>query len=430
VRYCGFVVIVAVLCLCNEASAQAAGIRGMVKDEDGRPLEGVWLEARKARTGVLDSETYDGEPFTHTRSLSDGTYSLHGIDAGLWLFTVVRCGSQTDSGMVELVRELTRREAIPSVPIARILQCYVAGKTVVRELNIVLGSGKSPMRCRLVGSKLRAEQFGYQVSMRLWKPTHSGPGVHVEEFSGSDIDSTRNPFYYYGVPDVDGNADLGGVSLGEYGEIAVDAFTLDSEQPSVFGTVFFGARRDLHVADGAYDIPVRPHGIVHLAAKSAEVDASGGVVYTIWDEEGSEGGRYDDGRGGGVALILNDGAYAVRAMCGNLVSPLTPMIVGQGTGSVPLSLAMEPCAPYSVRIVDQDGKGLDHYAIRLNIVKAPGVVAPIGPSLFCLNGQVSVENIRPGEYEAQFQYSDRAPFVQPLRLGADEVARVVVPPAH
>jgi hypothetical protein len=36
-------------------------------------------------------------------------------------------------------------------------------------------------------------------------------------------------------------------SVGEYGEIAVDAFTLDSEQPSVFGTVFFGARRDLHV---------------------------------------------------------------------------------------------------------------------------------------------------------------------------------------
>jgi hypothetical protein len=78
-----------------------------------------------------------------------------------------------------------------------------------------------------------------------------------------------------------------------------------------------------------------------------------------------------------VALILSDGAYAVRAMCGNLASPLTPMIVGQGTGSVPLSLAMEPCAPYSVRIVDQDGKGLDHYAIRVNIVKAPGLWPPL-----------------------------------------------------
>jgi hypothetical protein len=284
------------------------------------------------------------------------------------------------------------------------------------------------MRCRLVGAKLTPEEFGYQATVLRSKPSHSAPGLHEEKFSSSD--NEMEPFFYYAVPDADGRVDFGGATLGEYGTITVDAFTLDPEQPNVFGTVCSSALRDVRTADGTYEVPMRPHGIVRLTAKPTDVDARAIVQYTIWSGNGSEDNRYGDTQGGGVALILNSGVHVVRAMHGNIASRLTPMVVDQDTGSVSLSLAMEPCAPYSMRIVDQDGKPIERYAIRLNIAEEPGVVAPIGPSLYCLSGQVRIEGIHPGEYEAQFRYDVRPPFDQSLRLGADEVAEVVVPPGY
>jgi len=421
---------VAVLCICRDASAQGAGIKGVVQDADGRPLEGVWLEARKAGSGVFDSMTYDGQPVAHTRSLSDGAYLLDGLDAGVWLFTVVRGGAQTDSEMVALVRELVHGEAIPSVPMARILRRYVAGKTVAHEVNIVLGSGGSPLRCRLRGSELKPEGFGYQVSILLAKPSHSPPGSGVATFSSTSDNPMLNPFYYYAVPDADGNVDFGGVSVDEYASITVDAFSRDPEQPSVVGRIYDGAVRDLRVADNTYELPVRRHGIVHLAVNAANVNERARVLYSIWAEDGSEASRYGEGGGGGVALVLNDGVYAVRAKLGDLASRVNPMIVDQEAGSTSLSLAMEPCTPYSMRFVDQDGKPLYHYSIRLGVGEAPGVVAPIGPTLFCENGEVRVEGLLPGEYVAQFRYDVRPTFVQSLRLGSDEVTKVVVPPDH
>jgi hypothetical protein len=79
--------------------------------------------------------------------------------------------------MVDFVRKLTpgrqpKRPNRADIAVLRGGQDCEAGAKYRSRSQVSLRCG-----CRLVGSKLRAEQFGYQVAMRLWKPTHSGPGV-------------------------------------------------------------------------------------------------------------------------------------------------------------------------------------------------------------------------------------------------------------
>jgi len=113
---------------------------------------------------------------------------------------------------------------------------------------------------------------------------------------------------------------------------------------------------------------------------------------------------------------------------GEWASPLTPVRVQLSGEPMVVTLPLQECPTFTLNLVDQEGKPLHHYRMRLGVEGTSEFPDPCRAGLYCMNGSVNVSGLLPGTYDVQFQYDMQPPFVQRIEVRPDAPTVAVVVP--
>lgn len=390
------------------------GIKGSVRDVDGKPVAGAWIEARQVAHATLDPSDFKGEPAQGIRSAADGAYSLRDLGHGTWIVTAVGSATpRTDDEMKALVRASAKGTLPGGVAVTRLVRHYQDDSARVEALDLGLTSAaEQSLHGRLVGV-FDPEHFHYEVQCSHPRTNYNPPGADSNNISvtvtggGEPVVSvSASPPVFSAVPTADGQFDFGSFAVDEHDTITVEAFPLAQDDWGFRHTTFAGPVAKLVQGAHGVEVPLPGLRVVTLRAVGLPDGAIGRQPeYTIWDEQGTFSG-YPGPRAQATTetrrVILPIGSYLVRAAAGGEESSIVPLRV-EAAGELPdVVLELLPLPHNEVTLVDEAGQPIADAWIYIGTDATVGFRNPF--PLFVVTdgtGKISNMSLSPGRYHAQ-----------------------------
>jgi len=306
------------------------------------------------------------------------------------------------------------------VAVGRVIRHFGAHPRFQQErldIGLAVGSATAkPLGGRLTGAFVPG-RFAYEVRFRPTNMVRAGEGETTVSVSFSSDDPNT---IFSTVPDADGRFDFGALEYTDDDAIAVECFALSEADEGVADTPFSGAIVSLVKSKDGVEIPLQGRRVVTLQAMTAEGQpmtmASGNEIeFTIWDERGSEmNWTREEPK---LREPLPDGTYLARAVLGERASALTPFTLA-GAGEAPeIALVLQPCAPFTVTVVDQNGAALPTLMfLKLGNEASAAFPAPRRVSAFCKDSAFTLQGLLPDTYDVEFRGGTAPPFVRRLEL--------------
>jgi hypothetical protein len=412
------------------AEPKSLGLRGGVYDAGVKPVVGVWVEARRLEQGALAASDFEGAPVHAMRSDPLGLWVFPELGEGTWVVTAV-AGTQprTDEELQQCARP---GEKLPAdVAVSRVIRHLDEERGFRQEridIGLALGSTTdAPLRGRLTGV-FAPERFAYELRLRHTKMTRGGAGetTITFSFSGNEPSPVLST-----VPDREGRFDFGGFAVSEYEDtLEVASFALGAADADLEGQVCSQQVVTFANWKDGVEVPLPTRRVVTLHATGPDgvplkMHDGTEVNFTIWDEHGTE--MNFPGEGSARQEPLPDGTYLVRADDGGEQASTLTTLTLSGLGEVPpITLALQPCPPFTVHFIDQHGVPLAWMSLKLGTEATAAFPTPCRIRGFCKDGVCEVRGLFPGTYDAELSIGDgKPPFAQRLVLKPGDAPIVV-----
>jgi hypothetical protein len=424
-----------VLLLASRAPASGShGFEGRVLDATGKPVAGAWIETRPTGRGALDADDFLAAPTQSMRTSNSGEWSIGGMGEGNWIITAVASSTpRTDVELQDLARP--RSEPLPAgVAVARLFRHFDSGDEDIVELldlGLAVGSASDrPVAGKLSGA-FDPGRYGYQVTVTPNRAQMAGSGTTTVVISGGPGGIGGDSFAFSTVPAADGSFDLGGLDPGDYDLLEVEVCLLDGAE-SARCAVYSAPVVKLDRTQRS-DVPVKSAALVHVRVTGAATppQARGGGSMTVgtgggfdadsgwavsWWGEGRGNSRNEYGLPDSCDMFLPAGSYLFQASAGELASPHVLCRVDPAAETAVIELEVKPCPSFSVMLVDAKGKALPDTWVRLTTAEHAAVAPDCRIDVLCRTGQLRLDRVFPGAYDAEFSLKGHEPFRLPLEL--------------
>ncbi|HEX5011431.1 MAG TPA: hypothetical protein VFY71_13635 [Planctomycetota bacterium] len=405
--------------LLGAAASGGRGIGGTAYDAYGKPLAGVWIEARRVAHGSLDRADFSGPPARSMCTGPDGYWSVADLESGSWLVTAV--ASKDPRSPAELQEFVApRAEPLPrGIAVTRLfrrLDPRDYSLTDGIDIGLAVGSETDhPIAGRLVGA-FEPQRFGYQITVQPFRPPHTGRGT-------MNVSSADPSFAFSAVPAGDGSFSFGALKPDPYDSLQVEVFALEGPDDARCRS-YFTQFLKLDTSAGPLELPLPAAAPVRLQLRAAdgEVLPAGQRTFeilagagTAWNHSATWYRDEDT-----LVDMCCEGSYAARATVGPVTTPEVTFSVAKGSEVADVVLAFPPCPRIKLRLVDQHGRPLEKLAMQ---IRPPATLHRPTPepvaTVTCIDGAVELEHVYAGNYDVEFLPEQGRAFSRTLDLKPD-----------
>ena len=401
------------------------GLEGRIIDAAGKPVAGVWVEARHASQGAVDTADFFGAPRHSMRTGINGEWSLSGLGEGSWIISAVASRTpHTDAELMELARPRAGEAPASDVAITRVFRNYSRDDAdFVEGLDIRLAVGSTtehPLAGRLTGA-FDPQHFGYQVNASLSRTQTTRVG---RDGASRDIGSLLDKAGAFStVPAADGSFDFGGLDARDYDTLEVEACLLDGSEETRCRLLSTETAK-LDLSQGG-EITVKAAALVHLrviAEGASPMSRSWGLFW--WNEAGSGD---ETAEASSFYKFLPVGDYIFQARDRELASPHALVHVAEDTGA-DVTLELQPCPSFAVSLIDGTGSPLRDAVVQLAPLASAASASKLYIGAECRGGMLRLSQVVPGSYAAQVLLPGHEAFQLTLELKPDSAPIVVEAP--
>jgi hypothetical protein len=390
-------------------------LEGVVRDAQGEPVAGAWIEVRPMSTGALNGTDFEGEPHRSMLSGADGSYDIGGMQGGTWIISVAASETPRTADESKALARPTPEHALPDgVAVARLVRRFASGFTFsaseVTNLCVPIHSDtKDHLHGRLIG-EFEPGRMAYQLSLR---PFRTSPVRDVKHSKAAD-GSPRTSFTAMGfsepilgtVPFPDGHFDFGPMPVGDYDTFTVEGLLLQGDPADRAVSLFFGQVLNMKRDDGAFVIDVpRPQSWTARVVRPTEAKKVR-MALALWGEpRGGGSSLVDDGDT--WATLLTPGRYMAqfatqRVMYNGQLDPgFASAFVMLTVGDEPppeMTLEAKPCPVRKLRVQDPAGKAVDNLPLAVGPVLPDGLADPCVITDRCHDGVIELAGLPDGDY--------------------------------